>query len=471
MSVKIVIIGAGSISFSRRLILDCLAKPALQNAHYALVDIDAKRLDYALIGAKNAIKSLNLSATVSAHSDRAEALPGATAIMMAILVGGYEAIQSEIDIPMKYGLSQCIGDTLGPGAMMRALRTLPTKLAIANDIMKYCPKAIVLNYTNPMSILSSGIQKAEPGLRYVGLCHSVQHGWTRWANLLKIPKNEINFLCAGINHQAWYLRFEHNGKDLLPAMRELAVDEKIWTYDTTRMEYLKHFGYPVTESSGHCSEYNPWFRTTEESRTRYCADTDDWNGRHGFIKDLYSRENWEEKMKTDAHRDLSEADKKPSNEYGSQIIDAYVTGNPFIFNGNVRNNGLIDNLPYDCNVEVPCLADKNGILPTKVGKLPSHLAAINRTQVNMQELAVEAVLEKDIEKVFYALAMDPLTGAQLTLDQIRDMIIELLNAHKKFIPEWAQQTEKLIKPQLKAPDVTAAREATKLASAKEQKQG
>ncbi|MFP4551673.1 MAG: alpha-glucosidase/alpha-galactosidase, partial [Spirochaetales bacterium] len=245
---KVVIIGAGSLVFSSRLTADILTYNAFANAHFALVDVDNERLSYA----KQIVERIfseggYTEATVSAHSDRAEALEDADYVIISILVGGYEAIEAEIDIPMKYGVDQCIGDTLTPGGIMRCIRTLPAMQEMAHDIMKICPKAYVLNYTNPMSMLIWGMQEAEPELRLVGLCHSVQGGAGEWSGRLGVPLEEVNYVCAGINHQAFYLSFEHNGKDMLPAIRELALKPEIWKGDSTRMEYLKHFGYPVTE--------------------------------------------------------------------------------------------------------------------------------------------------------------------------------------------------------------------------------
>ncbi|MFW6212113.1 MAG: alpha-galactosidase [Spirochaetota bacterium] len=432
---KVVIIGAGSLVFSSRLTADILTYNAFANAHFALVDVDNERLSYA----KQIVERIfseggYTEATVSAHSDRTEALEDADYVIISILVGGYEAIEAEIDIPMKYGVDQCIGDTLTPGGIMRCIRTLPAMQEMAHDIMKICPKAYVLNYTNPMSMLIWGMQEAEPELRLVGLCHSVQGGAGEWSGRLGVPLEEVNYVCAGINHQAFYLSFEHNGKDMLPAIRELALKPEIWKGDSTRMEYLKHFGYPVTESSGHGSEYNPWFRKNAETIAKYCDNSsNDWNGAHGFIKKLYNRPDWREQMKKMAswEKPISLA---RSHEYGSMILNAIETGEPTVIYGNVKNHGVIDNLPHDCVVEVPCLVDKNGIQPTNVGKLPSQLAAINTKQVEVQRLAVEAVQKQDPEIVFYAMAHDPLTSMSCTLDEIRSMTRELMEAHKAWIP-------------------------------------
>jgi len=432
---KVVIIGAGSLAFSSRLTAHILTYKAFHKAHCALVDVDAERLGYAeKIVQRIFVEGNYPDATVSTHTDRAEALEGADYVIISILVGGYEAIRTEIDIPMKYGIDQCIGDTLTPGGIMRCLRTLPVLQDVAHDIMRVCPKAHVLNYTNPMSMLIWGMLEAEPELRLVGLCHSVQGGAREWAHRVGVPLESVNYLCAGINHEAFFLRFEHEGKDLLPAIRECALKPEIWKGDSARMEYLKHFGYPVTESSGHVSEYNPWFRKNAETVAKYCDNSEStWNGGHGFIKDLYDRPDWRERMQkmADWEHPIS---LERSHEYGSMIVNAIETDEPTVIYGNVRNDGVIDNLPHDAVVEVPCLVDRNGVQPTRIGLMPSQLAAINKKQIEVQRLAVEAVQTRDPEKVFQAMAMDPLTGMSATLDEIRAMTRELMEAHREWIP-------------------------------------
>ncbi len=432
---KVVIIGAGSLVFSSRLTADILTYDAFKKAHFALVDVDGERLEYAEKIVHRMFKEGGYSdATVSSHTDRLEALKDADYVITSILVGGYEAIEAEIDIAMKYGVDQCIGDTLTPGGIMRCLRTLPVLQEIAHDVMKICPRAWVLNYTNPMSMLIWGMLEAEPELNLVGLCHSVQGGAKQWSERLGVDLDSVNYICAGINHQAFYLSFEQDGNDLLPQIRALAEKPEIWKGDSTRMEYLKHFGFPVTESSGHGSEYNPWFRKSAETIAKYCDTSgSDWNGSHGYIKELYNRPDWRERMQAMANWEKPVSLER-SHEYGSMIVNAIETGEPTVVYGNVRNNGVIENLPDDCIVEVPCLVDKNGLQPTFVGELPSHLAAINKKQIEVQRLAVEAVETRDAEKVFYAMAMDPLTGMSATLDQIRAMTREIMEAQAEWIP-------------------------------------
>ena len=435
---KIVIIGAGSLEFSSRLTADCLSYPALAGAHFALVDTDAERLSYAGRIFDRIVEAGGYEASCSLHSEVTEALPGAQFVIVSILVGGYEAIEAEIDIPMKYGVSQAIGDTLTPGGIMRCLRTLPIQSAMAQHIMALCPDALVLNYTNPMSMLCEGMLNAAPGLNLVGLCHSVQSTTEQWAKRLNQSMSDVTFECAGLNHQAWITRFEVHAEDQLPAIRKLAVNPEVWRDDTSRMEYIKHFGYPVTEASGHNSEYSSWFRKSEADIKRYCPGGG-WNGGHGFIKSLYNRPDWRDTMERMASGETP-IDLRRSLEYGSQIIYAATTGIPETIYGNVRNAALISNLPDWAIVEVACTVDQNGIHAQPYGALPEHLAAINRSQASVQHLAVHAAESMDPEVVFQAMCLDPLTSTVLGLDDIRAMTRELLAAHRPFLPDaWTNQ--------------------------------
>lgn len=437
---KVVIIGAGSLVFSSRLTADILSYAKTRGTEFALVDINRERLAFAerIIQRIFAEGGYN-EASYSITTDRREALPGADYVISSLLVGGYAAIEKEIDIAMRYGVDQCIGDTLTPGGILRCLRTLPHQVGIAQDIMELAPDALLLNYTNPMSMLCWGMYRQAPGIKLIGLCHSVQHTSEQWAERLGLDLREIQWKCAGINHQAWFYEFKNNKEDLLPKIRELAVQPDIWLEDTVRMEYVKHLGYPVTESSGHCSEYTPWWRKRPDLIEKYCSDSNPWNGRSGFIKELYARPDWRDQMERMANWE-EPVDLARSNEYGSQIINACEGGDPLVVYGNVKNNGLIDNLPEGCCVEVPIYVDRNGLQPIQVGTLPMHLAAINRNQVTMQELAVEAAITADPELVFQAFSMDPLTAAVLTLDEIREMTRELLEALAFCLPTFRGKT-------------------------------
>ncbi len=432
---KVVIIGGGSLGFAGALTRDILSYEATRDADFTYVDIDPTRLELGVQYAQRVINEGGYSdATVTGTLNRREALEGADYIVICILVGGYEAIEKEIDIPMKYGIDQCIGDTLTPGGIMRCLRTLPEMMLMGWDMEEICPDAVVLNYTNPMSMLSWGFQDACPDLQYVGLCHSVQGTSGEWANRLGLKREDVNYTCAGINHQAWMLSFEANGEDQLPRIRELCTDPTIWGGDTSRMEYVKHFGFPVTESSGHVSEYNWWFRKNAETIGQYCDSVNaKWNGGHGFIKHLYDRPDWEDRMRKRVE-DPEPLNLKRGREYGSRIINAMETGDAELIHGNVKNYGLIENLPTEAVVEVPIHVDKNGMQPIQIGALPPQLAAINRAQIAVQELAVRAVQEQDPERVFQAMAMDPLCAMSCTLDQIRAMTRELMEAHREYIP-------------------------------------
>lgn len=436
---KVTIIGAGSLEFSSRLTADILSHAQLADTHFALVDVDAERLAFAGRIVERIKRDGGYPrATYSLHRERtADALEGASAVIVSILVGGYEAIEAEIDIPKRYGVDQAIGDTLTPGGIMRCLRTLPELVAIGRDVMTHCPNAWVLNYTNPMAMLCWGMSRAVPGIRLVGLCHSVQHTTAQWAKRLDVPIDEVDYLCAGLNHQAWLLRFARQGTDLLPRIRELAVEPKLWQRDTSRMEYIKHFGYPVTEASGHNSEYSPWFRKRADLVAAYCPGGS-WNGGSGFIKELYNRPDWRAVM--EAMADGSQPfSLTRSNEYGSLIVNALTGHGETIIYGNVTNEGRIRNLPADACVEVPCRVTAAGIEAMPVGDLPDHLAAINQTQVNVQRLAVGAALACDAELAFQAMAMDPLTGAVCTLDEIRDLTRELMSAQARWLPGFADK--------------------------------
>ena len=437
---KVAIVGAGSLEFSSRLTADILSYPELADTHFALVDIDPERLALAGRIAERIFREGGYTrASYSSSRDREPALEGADAVIVSILVGGYDAIRAEIDIPARYGVDQAIGDTLTPGGIMRCLRTLPELVQLAHDVERRCPNAWVLNYTNPMAMLCWGVAEALPDARWVGLCHSVQHTTAQWAKRLRVPVGEVEYECAGLNHQAWLLKFEHKGRDLLPDIRSHSLDPEIWRQDSSRMEYVKHFGYAVTEASGHNSEYSPWFRKRPDLVSAYCPGGG-WNGGSGFIKTLYARPDWRATMEAMANG-ATPISLTRSHEYGARIVHALMGGPPATIYGNVRNLGpWIANLPHDACVEVPCRVDNEGVTPRAIGPLPDHLAAINHNQTQVQRLAVRAALECDPEKVFQAMALDPLTGAVLTLDEIRAMTAELLDAHAPWLPGFRGRT-------------------------------
>ncbi len=435
---KIAFIGAGSLIFARRLMIDLLSFPELTDSTFALMDIDPNRLEYTRRVGERIVRETGTRARIEATTDRREALRGADYVITMILVGDIEVIRPDIEIPLKYGVDQCIGDTLGPGGVFRALRTTPVMVDICRDMEELCPDAWLLNYTNPMAMLCWAMNEAT-AIRNVGLCHSVQGTAWQLAHWAGVPREEIDsvdYWVAGINHQSWFLELRWNGRDLYPQVRAKIDDPQVYSNETTRFEMLKHLGYFVTESSGHNSEYNPWFRKRPELLEKYTPGGS-WNGGTGFILQLYGadREDYESQLERIASGE-EPLDLRRSREYGSHIIHSLATGTPCRINGNVRNSGLITNLPDGCCVEVPCYVDGHGINPCFVGDLPPHLAAINRSNIAVQQLAVRAALEADRDMAFHAIALDPLTAAVLSLEEIRLMVDEMFEAEAAWLPQF-----------------------------------
>ncbi|MCO6452496.1 MAG: alpha-glucosidase/alpha-galactosidase [Caldilineales bacterium] len=434
---KITFIGAGSTVFAKNLLGDILSYPELADSVIGLYDIDLERLRTTEIVAHRIAQALGAHPTVLASTDRRTALDGADYVITMFQVGGYRpSTVIDFDIPRKYGLRQTIADTLGIGGIMRGLRTIPVLLDVVADMEALCPDALLLNYVNPMAMLCWAMSRASD-IRTVGLCHSVQGTAKDLAADLGIPADEINYLCAGINHMAFYLRFEHNGRDLYPALKEVGEAGSYGARykglpDHVRYEMLRRTGYFVTESSEHFSEYVPWFikRDRPDLIERYEIPLDEYIERCELQINL-----WE------YQKSLYEKGEAPitverSHEYGSGIIHSMETGEPRVVYGNVANHGLIDNLPQGCCVEVPCLVDKNGIQPTKIGSLPPHLAALMRTNINVQELTVEAALMGKREHIYHAAMLDPHTAAELDLDQIWHLVDDLIEAHGDWLPEF-----------------------------------
>ena len=443
---KITIIGAGSLTFSHRMMVDCLSHPAMRDAQFALVDIDASRLPFIeRLAARTLREGGYDKASFTLHTDRREALPDTDFIVISILVGGWQPIHNDIDIPMKYGIDQTIGDTTGPGGVFRMLRTAPHIVGMANDIMELCPDAIVLNYTNPMSMLTGLAYGAQPRIRWVGLCHSVQGTAHEWCERIGVPLEEVEYLCAGINHMAWFTRFERNGTDLLPAIREKAVDPAVWKSDTSRCEYVKHFGYPITESCGHNSEYSWWFRKRPDLLPIYCdPENNCWN-RHGFLKWFIKEGSWVAEMEK-VVSNPEPIDFKCSPEYGSRIMNAKLTGEPVVIYGNVPNTGLIPNLQQGGMVEVPVRVDAGGLHPAAVPELPPQCAALDRAQMAVHDMAVRGWFARDPEMIFHAIAYDPLTAAVCSLDEIRDMVAEMFEAQAPHMPEFQLSLDRKARP-------------------------
>jgi len=442
---KITIIGAGSVVFTRNLTSDILLTPALQDCTICLMDINAERLELARALVQKLVDSRGLSATVEATLDRREALDGATHVITTIQVGGLEPYESDINIPLKYGVSQCVGDTLGPGGVFRGLRTIPVLLDVCRDMDELCAdETILINYSNPMAINSWAVAEGS-GRPYVGLCHSVQGTSEMLARFIGAPYEDVRFTVAGINHQAWFLEFKWNGEDAYPVLREAIGTSELQGEEPTRIELCQQFGYFVTESSGHASEYSPYFRKSpqmvaDELIPRFKSPKDEWfdnGGTGGYYNNCVRR------LSTyleDVQQQLDGTKPLPdtrSHEYGAAIIEATVTNQPTVIYGNVPNTGLITNLPQGCSVEVPCVVDGNGIRPCHIGELPPVLAALNRTNINVQDLTVRGSLAGDKEMIVHAIMLDPLTSAVCTLPQIRSMVGELFEAQKQWLPQFA----------------------------------
>jgi alpha-galactosidase len=423
---KITFIGAGSTVFAKNLIGDILSYPELAESEIALFDIDKERLKTSEVMAHHLAKHLKAKPKIISTTNRKKALDGADFAISMFQVGGYKpSTVIDFEIPKKYGLRQTIADTLGIGGIMRGLRTIPVFLDICRDMEDVCPDVTFLQYVNPMAMNCWAIQRATK-IKTVGLCHSVQGTAEQLAHDIGVPVDEINYVCAGINHVAFYLKFERDGHDLYPHIRKVLESGKQPKWNLVRYEVFKRFGYFVTESSEHFSEYTPWFIK---------RDRPDLIDTFNIPLDEYLRRceaqiaSWQ-KMRANFENGKGITHKR-SHEYGSGIINAIVTGQPRVIYGNVSNNGLIDNLPVGCCVEVPVLVDKSGLQPTKIGALPPQLAAIMQTNINVQSLVVEAALTGKREHIYHAAMLDPHTAAELSLDQIASLVDDLLAAHAK----------------------------------------
>ena len=436
---KITCIGAGSFGFTRKVVRDIMTFPALQDSQITLMDIDPARLKAAELAVQKIVDAGGYPARVEATLDREAALDGADGVVITILQGGVQVWRHDIEIPKKYGVDINIGDTRGPAGVFRALRTIPVMLEIAADIERLCPKALVLNYTNPMAMLCRAVQ-GETDVKMTGLCHSVQGTAAMLARWIGAPKEEVTYLCAGINHQAWYLKYEWNGDDAYPLIRKAVERQEIYDEEQVRNELFLHLDYYVTESSGHASEYVPWFRKREELIERYCTHGTNWNpGVYAFIRDEYlSREKtW--KKTIDEWLVSDELDLERGDEYAASIFNAcFGDGEMYEFNGNLRNTNLITNLPAGCCVEVPVIASKAGLSAVHVGDLPDHLALLNNISARCEELAVEGALAGDRRKIFHSICMDPLTSAVYSLEEIQNMVDEMFAFNRSWLPRFKE---------------------------------
>jgi alpha-galactosidase len=434
---KVTFIGAGSTVFAKNLMGDILSFPELANSTLTLFDVNQERLETSKIVAEKVAAAVGAKPKIEITTDRKKALKKADYAINMIQVGGYKpATVIDFEIPKKYGLRQTIADTLGIGGIMRALRTIPVLLEMQRDMEKVCPDVVHLNYVNPMAMNIMALRRASP-IMSVGLCHSVQGTAEQLAGDIGVPIEEINYICAGINHVAFYLKFERDGEDLYPKIAEVARRNnkdlpKRWDdlSDVVRYEMFRRLGYFVTESSEHFSEYSPWF-----IKDKHPELIDEFE----IPLDEYPRRcvnqiaRWEQ-VRKEMEDPNSRLEVHRSHEYGSLIIHSMETGQPRVVYGNVPNDDLIDNLPNSAIVEVPCLVDKSGLQPTKIGNLPPHLAALMQTNINVQNLTVEAILTGNREHIYHAAMLDPHTSAELTLDEIWNMTDELLEAHGEYIP-------------------------------------
>ncbi|UVI28558.1 alpha-galactosidase [Paenibacillus spongiae] len=430
---KIAIIGAGSVVFCKTLMLDIMATPALAETEFVLMAPSTTKTSQVKAFADKVIAENGLKSKVSVTTDRREALRDANYVICSFQVGGVSAFELDYTIPKKYGVDQCIGDTLGPGGVFRALRSIPVILDTAKDMEELCPNATLLNYVNPMAMICWAL--GETNVKFVGLCHGVQTTLDLISGYVGIPKQEIDYVSAGINHMGWFTKLSHEGKDLYPLLRDKFEEPEFYVNEKVRGEVFRHFGYFMTESTGHLSEYVPWFRKNQKALDLYC-DEPSFGGESGayykwctYVADKYREQ--------DVLADEPTALPPRSVEYCAYIIEALETGKTFKFNGNIRNDGMITNLPDECCAEGPIFADRTGLNRTIVGDLPPQCAALNMTNINVQRLTVLAAKSGDPETVVQAIALDPLTSSVLTLKEIRDMVTEMLEAEREWLPQFA----------------------------------
>lgn len=448
---KIAIIGAGGYVFPLTLVGDILSFPELRDSTLSLMDIDLIKAERTARGAKEIVQHYNFPTRIETTDSREHALEGADYVIVTFQVGGLDAYRQDVEVPRKYGLDQPVGDTLGPGGVFRFLRSAPAYMEIAEDMHRLCPNALLINYANPMAMNCWLLSRL--GIRTVGLCHSVQGTSRMLASQIEVPYEEVRFTAAGINHQAWFLEFKRGKEDLYPRLREVMTARHLPKRDLldlaedtgyhsdpnrgvsnyeggserVRTEIMDAFGYFHTESSHHASEYLPYFRKSPEMVNEFIAKR--WD--YFEVCSAHDEADLTERLLPRLKQEL-----KPSLEYGALIIHSSETGQPRVVYGNVENQGLISNLPYGCCVEVPCLVDANAVQPTAIGELPPQCAAVNQSNINVQELAVQAVLEQNLDHVYHAVMLDPLTGALMTLRQIRRMVDDMIEAEAQWLPPF-----------------------------------
>lgn len=439
---KVTLLGAGS-GFCQPLFTDILSIDGIdRRGTIGLIDIDRKRLDINVKLMERLIQLKGMTGwKVQASTDRTKVLPGSDYVINTIEVSGTKTVRHDNDIPLKYGIDQCIGDTIGPGGIMKALRTVPVWLEILEDVKKLCPKAMVMNYTNPMSIMSLAAARTLGNQPFVGLCHSVQGTTKMLARWADVPYDEVSYRCGGINHMAWILEFSHKGRDLYPKLLAKGEDPDTWKWDPVRIEIMKQFGYFVTESSGHFSEYVPYFRKRKDLIKKHCREG--YQGGSGFYANSWPA--WRKKV--DQKRRAMAAGKQDipltrGHEYASDIIEAHHLGRQKTIYASVANTGLIPNLPQTGVVEVAVTVDRTGYNPTYFGPLPEQLAGLCRSNMSVFELAVDGILKCNRESIIHAMMLDPLSAAVCSPAEIRDMAEELFKAEKSYIPKWCQTKPK-----------------------------
>jgi alpha-galactosidase len=435
---KIAFIGAGSLGFTRDLVRDILTFPLLQDATLSLMDINPERLDFSRQSVQRIIEMGKYPARVTATLDRQEALRDADVVLVTILSGSTEVWRYDIEIPKQYGVDINIGDTRGPSGIFRALRTIPVMLDIARDMERVCPNATMLNYTNPMAMLCRALQR-KSFIRLTGLCHSVQGTAMMLADWIGAPYHEITYTCAGLNHMAWYLKYDWNGADAYPLIRKAITQRpEIFNEEIVRNEMFLHLDYYVTESSGHNSEYNAWFRKRPDLIEKYCTHGTGWNpGEYAYILKEY--QNAEHTWKDEAQKWFAEEtpiELERGEEYAAHIINALMGGEPFTFNGNVPNTNLVTNLPQAACVEVPVWVSRKGFEAVHVGALPPQCAALTSLTSQIEEMAVEGALIGDARLIFQAIAFDPLTSAVLSLAEIEQMVNQMFEQNKDYLPNF-----------------------------------
>ena len=465
---KITFIGAGSTVFAKRLLTDILLFPELANSTISLHDIDPERLRTSEAVANNLVKALEVNPVIEATTDRRAALEGADYAISMIQVGGYKPCTvTDFEIPKKYGLRQTIADTLGIGGIMRGLRTIPVLLEMCEEMEDVCPDVTFLNYANPMSMITWALNEMT-SITTLGLCHSVQNTARELSEDINVPLDEISYLCAGINHMAFYFKFERKTEDgledLHPLIQQVIDEDRVPSWNRVRYEMFQRLGYFVTESSEHFSEYVPWFikRDRPDIIEKFNVPLDEYIKRCEIQNAMWevtlevledpnvSPESAVQAIMTKAQDALKDSvmgqahsgfikdifSLKSSGEYAPEIIHSMETDIPRVVYGNVQNHGLIENLPKDCVVEVPCLVDRNGIQPVQIGPIPPHLAALMQTNINVQSLTVEAALTRKRQHIYHAAMLDPHTAAELDLDQIWNLVDDLIEAHGDWLPKY-----------------------------------